>query len=298
MTLAPTHLAPRSIETERGLFSPYAVTSRSGPHITVQAGVLHADRFWTTTARSSLKARSVEAHHVASAILPDDGRHLVVSGQTTTVRPLRPLVVPGDPTAPLRAPRAILRLGLERFQQLIGYVEAAKRVPPDWLPHRRVLLVTKLDRTLTIDGFDVVEATGDWGGRELVTADGGASGEVLPHQQLPPRHRSVVRLHGRAHFGVHTPSGPLVLPARWIGEDRFLVSTAALSVVGAELPGTAAATFHDSTSRRPDEKFGVMFRGRVAVTAVDGPRTTLALRAERITTWDGFEAGTEAVDAA
>lgn len=88
----------------------------------------------------------------------------------------------------------------------------------------------------------------------------------------------------------------MVLPARWQGDDRFDLSVAALAQVQAELPGTGCATFDDSTSRRPDEKRGVMLRGHLDLVDVDGPRATVAIRTERITAWDGFSASTSDVD--
>ena len=50
--------------------------------------------------------------------------------------------------------------------------------------------------------------------------------------------------------------------------------------------------FDDSASRRPDEKLGVMFRGSATLEDTDGAAATVLLHSERITTWNGFEAGT------
>lgn len=282
-------------------FDAYAVTSRSGPHVTTQAGVLHAGRFWTTTSASSLKTRSVEAHGVAGAVVPDGARNLVLSGRTTAVRVQRPFALTGDPTAPLRAPGAILRLGITQAEQLLGYVESSRRIPPEWLPHRRVLLVTRLDRTMTLAGFDVVETAGGWedrGDPDLaeLAVDGDAAASDLPRHQLPRTHRPVVRLDVRVHLGVSTPSGPVALPARWLGDDRFVTSAPALAVADGHLPGRAVAVFAHSSSRRPEDKRGVMFRGHGSITDLDGSVATVALRAERVTTWDGFAADTMDVE--
>lgn len=292
---APDHPASGADGPTR--FSAYAVTSRSGPHVTMQAGVVHADRFWTTTSGGSLKARSVRAHGVSSVVVDDDGRDRIIAGRTNRLRPFRPLDAVADLCAPLRSPSAVLRLGLGQVEQLIGYFEAGTSVPADWLPHRRVLLVTRVDRSLTLDGFDVVDATGDWAGGDQPELHPDPADETdLPHDQLPSSHAGVVRLDSPAHLGVTTPTGPVALPATWRGENRFAVSAPALRAVGAVLPDQASAVFDDSTSRRPDEKRGVMFRGTASLADVDAGEATVLLHPERITTWDGFEADTVSVD--
>lgn len=283
-------------------FNAYAVTSRSGPHVTMQAGVLHAGRFWTTTARDSLKARSVRSHGVAAAIVPRGDQSHLVAGRTSAITAFDPRSLISDLTAPIRAPGAVLRLGVDQVEQLVGYLEAAAAIPGEWLPHRRVLLVTRPDQSLTLNGFDVVGTEGRWAERSGVTSDalvvtrGRPALHDLPHDQLPDSHQPVVRLDSRVHLGVDTPDGPLALPARWVGENRLIASAAALSIVSADLPGRAVCVFDQSTSRRPDEKLGVMFRGSAEIVDIDGPRAVVALRSERITTWDGFEADTVTVE--
>ena len=274
-------------------FATYAVQSRTGPHVTMQAGVVHADRFWTTTSGGSLKARSVKAHRTASvSVSADGGRQRILAGRTNVLRPFRPLDALRDPFAPLRSPAAVLRLGVGQVEQLIGYFESASRVPSDWLPHRRVLLVTRIDRSLTLDGVEVVEAAGTWSRRpgEDALEVSAERPSALPVDSLPASHEEVLGPH--PHLGLTTPDGPVTLPARWRGENRFEVSAAALRIVGAALPGRASAVFDDSASRRPDEKRGAMFRGRATLADVDGPHAIVLIETERLTTWDGFQAGT------
>ena len=277
-------------------FSAYAVQSRSGPHLTMQAGVVHAGRFWTTTSGGSLKARSVRTHRTASVVVPDDeGRQRVIAGRTSALRAFRPLDALRDPFAPLRSPAAVFRLGVRQVEQLIGYFESASRVPADWLPHRRVLLVTRIDRSLTLDGPEVVEVTGDW--RRDPEADAprvrAERPTELPLEALPGTHADVVGRH--AHLGLTTPDGPVAVPARWTGDNRFEVSAGALRAMDVTLPGRAVAVFDESSSRRPDEKLGAMFRGRATLADIDGPHAVVLVHTERITTWDGFEADTVAV---
>src|SRR3546814_18490965 len=113
---------------------------------------------------------------------------------------------------------------------------------------------------------------------------------------LPGEVEHLIRPDAPARLGIATPSGPVVLPARWLDDDRFAVSAAALAQVRAELPGPGCATFDDSASRRPDEKRGLMLRGHLDLVDVDGPRATVAIRTERIPSWAGFSASTSDVE--
>lgn len=276
-------------------FAAYAVPTRSGPHVTMQAGVVQSGRFITTTSRDSLKARCVRAHRVAAATVErDDGSTEVVAGPTVAVDLRHPEGMLTDPAGALIAGPAALRLAGDQLEQLVGYLEAAGTVPSGWMPHNRVMLVTRIDRSLRVEGLDLLDGSGDWAPElptpaELLRAE---DRDPAPLPDLPDDVRHLVHAHAPARLGLATAEGPVVLPARWQGDDRFDVSAAALAQVRAELPGAGCATFDDSASRRPDEKRGVMLRGHLGLVAVDRGRATVALRAQRITAWDGFSAST------
>lgn len=282
-------------------FSPYVVQSRWGPHVTIQAGVLGSGRFWTTTNRRSLKARSVRTHGVAAALIEgDDGTVAVLGGSTVAFDAARPLGASDDPCALLGIAPAVARMLGEQAQHLLGYVEAGASVPRDWLPHNRVVLATRVERQIRLDGYDVVEGEGSWEPRLAHPPNRlrpmPADPRTLPTIPGPAEH--LVRPDRPVRLGLSTPDGPIVLPARWQGDDRFDVSATALACAAAELPGQAAVTFDDSVSRRPDEKVGVLLRGDATLVDLDHHRATVALHAQRVTTWDGFAADTVTPDAA
>jgi len=274
-------------------FAAYAVQTRTGPHVTVQAGVVQGGRFTTSTSRDSLKARCVRSRGVASVVVEhDDGTTEVLAGASTSIDLRDPVGMLTDPAGALIAGPAALRLAGDQVEQLLGYVEAAGKVPAGWLPHNRVLLVTRIDRSLRLEGFEVLGATGDWADRTATGLLVATEQELGELPSLPDDVASLVRAGAPARLGFTTPSGPVALPARWRGDDRFVVSAEALGRVGAELPGRACATFDDSADRRPDRKRGVMLRGSAALVHLDPDRATVAVRTERITAWDGFSART------
>lgn len=279
-------------------FAAFAVPTRSGPHVTMQAAVVQAGRLTTTTSRDSLKAKVIRRRGTAAAALEhDDGTTEVLAGASVVVDLRHPEGMLTDPAGALIAGPAALRLAGDQLEQLLGYVESAGKIPAGWLPHNRVLLVTRIDRSLRLRGFEVVDGDGGWApgdrasGERLAVEDGPVG--RLP--DLPDDVAHLVRTDAPARVGLSTELGPVVLPARWRGDDRFDVSAGALDLMAPHLPGAACATFDDSADRRPDRKRGVMLRGDARLVGADGERATLALRATRTTAWDGFSARTEDV---
>ena len=219
----------------------------------------------------------------------------ILSGRTVALRPLRPWRALEDPVAGSLWALAVARLGRTHLDQLLGYVEASGSIPREWFPTRRVLLVTRIEHSLTLIDGAVTETTGAWGGdtgpapaRSRSSSEDG----VLPMAELGDAHREVVDEDGRAHLGVDTPTGPVALPARWLGGDRFSMSAPAFRAIRADGDGRGSAVFDRSASRRPDEKLGVMFRGQLHLDRIDDDRAVVALTSERVTTWDGFHAET------
>lgn len=279
-------------------FAPYAVRTRSGPHVTIQAGVVHAGRFWTTTSRPSLKARSVRAHRYASVLVREPGEaHRLIAGPTVSLDLTRPLDVLADPVAPVFAPGAVLRLGREHLRQVLGYLEAATSIPSGWYPQNRVLLVTDIDRSLTLDRNHVVDADGAWDRRRRAVRAGNANPIALPRRVGGHDLQPLLDGSHPVHVGVTTPEGPVALPATWQPDGTVAVSSGALGALHAAFPAPACIVVDDSTSRRPDEKRGVMFRGEGHVLDVHRGVVTLMVDTDRVTIWDGFDADTVDVSA-
>lgn len=281
-------------------FAAYAVTTRSGPHVTMQATAEWADRIWTTTSRGSLKARSVQTHGVAAATTVADvdaGTVQVAAGPTIAVSPIDPRTAAADPEALLHLLPGVLGVAAHHAEQLVGYLEAAREIPASWLPHRRLVLVTRPDRSLSLRGWDVEGVTGPW----AQLAAGGAP-EPSPRAAgslpvLPDDLADLVRTDAPAQVGVSTPDGPVPLPGRIDEAGGLRVSTAALAAVGAILPGAGCVTFDDSAPRRPDAKRGAMLRGRLVLADRDHRTARLVLDADKITSWNGFRAETTDVAA-
>ncbi len=274
-------------------FDAYAATTRHGPHVTLQAGVVHLGRYWTTTTRQSVKAASVRRLGRAAVTVVDGGRWRVLGGEALSLDPAQLSSFGVDPLVSVLAGGAMLRLGLARLDELAGYAEAGASIPVSFLPAGRVLLVTRIRDQLVLDGDDIVAASGRWARRPASIR----SGRRRRSRWEPDRVLSVVpdeiallaAKSARGWLGVPTGLGAVALPADWDSAiGRLRVGRSALAAVAAVLPGPVCVTLHDSASRRPDEKLGVMLRGTGAVVDLDDTAASIALEVERVTFWRGF----------
>lgn len=289
--------------TAGGRFDAYSVASRFGPHVTLQAGLLHRGRHWTTTTRESVKTAVIRRTRRAAATIGEDRRWRLIGGEAIVLDPARPSTFAAEPFATALAGGAVLRLGLGRLDQLIGYAEAGTAVPSSFLPTGRVLLVTRIRDELLIDGDLVLSAAGRWA-RDRPSVQPVARYAHRPTLQtaladVPEKIAGLVQQRACGWLGVDTISGAVALPADWepaTGQVR--VGRGVLTAVGAALPGPVCVTLDDSVHRRPDEKLGVMLRGTGVVVDADDTSASVALEIGRVTYWCGFDTTTTSGQAA
>jgi hypothetical protein len=259
--------------------------------------VVHLGRYWTTTTRGSAKVAAVR-HLGRAATTIGTGPWRVLGGPAWALDPKHPWTFASHPLSSALLGGAVVRLGLGQLDQLLGYAEAGTAVPASFLPTGRVALVTGIRDELALDGLEVTDAKGRWAGAPVA---------IEPGSTRPPRWSSQRTMSGVpdeiaeltervrcAWLGLPTAAGSVALPAEWEpGTGRLRVSLDALAAIGAELPGPVCITMDESTSRRPDEKLGVMLRGTGSVVDVTGPAASVAIDVDRVTYWDGFAATTK-----
>jgi hypothetical protein len=119
-----------------------------------------------------------------------------------------------------------------------------------------------------------------------------------PPQQLAPLSVRVDSLDllddwpAQAVLGWMAPGGPIALPASWDGgTGRARVPAAPLKAAGGPRSTLACVCIDESEGLGPLAKRGRLLRGRGRAT-VRGDVATVALQAERITRWKGFETKT------
>jgi hypothetical protein len=287
----------RGVPLTVGQFHAYAVRSRWGPHVTLQAGVVHLGRHWTTTTRRSVKVRAIDRVGWASATVEDGhGRTRVIGGAARVLDGARPGSLLGAPLDSVLAGGAVARLAATQLDQLAGYLEASGSVPSEFLPWGRVLLVISCDDELVLDGGVLVSSRGRWRQSSCATFTAAANRRrrspwraPLTAEPVPDPVLALVAAERDCLVGLETPVGAVAVPGRWDPHHgQVAVPVDALAALGVVLPGPACITFDESTSRRPDRKLGLMLRGAVRVDRIDGPTVTLTASVERLTHWSGF----------
>lgn len=279
-------------------FDAFTVSTASGPHVTLQAGTRHAGRYWTTTTRRSVKVGAVRRTEQAAVSHADGARTTIVRGRGIVLDPSRPASVLGAPFETVLVPGVLARIAASQIDQVVGYAEAGRGIPPEFLPWGRVLLVASVDHELVMSDGRVISARGDWVACAPVGVGGGADpGRPVLPAAVP---RAVAALAGEDRtcwLGVGTAGGPVAVPGTWsAARGTVSVSTEVLAAVGASLPAAVCCTLDDSSSRRPDRKLGCMLRGDGALVESIGPISSVAVTPRRISWWDGFEAGSAPVE--
>ena len=292
----PTEV-PRPSRPGSGDFHAYAVSSSSGPHVTLQAATVHLGRHWTTTTRRSVKARAVRRLGWASATARTAGGWRLIGGPSVVLDLAHPSTLARDVVATGLAGGALLRLGLGSLDQLVGYAEALTSVPLEFLPVGRVVLATRISEELTIDRDLVATVRGGWrgAGRELTPGRrppyAGQISAML--DRVPAAVAELALRPGSGWLGLQTAFGAVALPATWDpAGGRASVSRSALTAVGAEVPGAVCVTIDDSGCRRPDEKVGVMLRGVGSIVDLDRTTAAVAVAVRRVSSWSGFASRT------
>ena len=285
-------------------FDAYAVESRWGPHVTLQAGALHLGRHYTTTSRRSVKAQAARRRARASATRLRGDELRVVAGPMRCYDASRPVALAAhlliDPLGGVAAPGGVVRIAGSNLAQVLGYLEAGREVPAGWLPWDRVVLaITGLD-TLVLRNGVVVAAGGGWSSqvRRAVGAPARrrATAPVTVPDGVPGPAARLAGADGPCWVGISTPRGPVALPASWRADAGVaVVAPGLLDAVGAPGDGPACVTIDDSSQRRPDRKLGVMLRGDATVTADGTGASLVTLDVARVTWWRGFGSGTERV---
>ncbi|MEQ8716468.1 MAG: hypothetical protein RIE08_02555 [Acidimicrobiales bacterium] len=276
-------------------FDAFAVSGRGGPHVTMQAGTDFVGRYWTTTARSSYKARVLDGSPAACVARGVGDSTTVIGGAVTIIDARRGRRALADPVAVAAAGPAVTRLAGTNARQVRGYLRDRRDVPVEWSAVGRVLLAVKPNRDMVIDAAGrVVSAAGAWDRRPAAPATTASPGVSLPagFTDLGDDHEALVVTPTRgAWLGVLGVDGPVVIPAAWEPDRGVTVSHDALGLVAARLPGPVCVTIDSDAGSGPTDKAGAILRGSGAVAGREDELVLVRIDVVRITCWSGFVTG-------
>ena len=276
-------------------FQHLGVEDRSGPHVTLTAGVDLGGRCWSTTVATAAKVRAIRAGSAGAVLAEDaDGWTLAV-GPISVLDIRRPWGALSDPVTVGLAGLAVARLGLAHVDQLAGYVRDGAAVPTRWRPTERVLVVLDPEHRLR-GGPGFLDGTGRFsrpGRLAAATRRRRLRPAIAVLADLPPAARRLVGRSGPCAVGLSSSIGPVVVPGRWDPRGSVGVDPLVLRHVHATLPGRCAVTIDDSDCPRPSGKLGVMLRGEAGLLGSSDPDDVeVAVRIDRAIGWHGFDTGT------
>jgi len=309
--------APVRRVLEQGDFCHVAALTPKGPHVTPTVFATAGDRVWVTTSRGSVKARAWSADPRVAGLVRAGELAVCFAGTAT----MYDLLDPGSWGRSLRE-GPLIALASARFTRknarfFAGYAMDAHHVPFAWTPPGRVFAELAIERSVVLDGQDLVSVWGDWGAetRGASSFRAARTGDP-PLARLPDEVSSGLGTSGDGALGLSTPEGPLVLPTRWLADGAAVyaaLSEEVLALAGATAPTTPAALQVDRASWwRAREMVGAMVRGQGEIAVMDqltsGTRSAEAViagagiesagaalvrvRPERLVWWRGWSSGT------
>lgn len=278
-------------------YADVAVATRRGPHATPAAFAAAGGRLWVVSSRRTVRVRAIRRTGLAAALVRSGDRSVVVSGRAAVLSPWPPSEAIALAAGALPAAQAATLYTLRNLRiVLAGFAADLVTGAGDPTVYDRVLLAIDADRGLLVEGTEVLDTWGRWR-RTARPAPARPADAVPPLDDLlagvPPVPAAALERRDTAALGWLGPTGPVILPALGGVEDgRVQVAAGALDVVSADNRSEACITVHDSDTTRPSGYRGVVLRGEGRVTRRGGSRATVSVRADRVSWWSGFRAGT------
>ncbi|MEP7111764.1 MAG: hypothetical protein ABI862_00730 [Ilumatobacteraceae bacterium] len=270
-------------------FQAFAVRGKSGPVVTLQAGVDFGGYYWTTTSRHAAKVAALRRYSSAAVLSRKDDSWRLCTGPAVVIDVSRkPEGVRELPVFAL-AGSALALIAVRYPEQLLGYVADAVSTPKAWRLRHRVLIAVRHEDELewTDDGV-ITHHTNRFRHEHAVQRS-----SAHPTKRRPTaRHErdgSLLDFDGSCWLGLDSDAGPIILPGGWISASSTVdVQATVLDAVTAWVPGRACVTIDDSTSPRPSEKSGIIARGDSSLPRIRAGLASIVIDVDFTTTWNGF----------
>ncbi|MEP7048622.1 MAG: hypothetical protein ABI949_18165 [Ilumatobacteraceae bacterium] len=233
-------------------FQAFVVRGKSGPTVTLQAGVDFCGYYWTTTSRRAAKVASLKRDARASVLSREGDSWRMRSGRGVILDPSRPTEAVRELPVFALAGTALALIALRYPEQVMGYLTDGGSTPTAWRLQHRVMIAMRHEGQL------------EW------TDD------------------SVIRR--QCWLGLDTAAGPVVLPGSWKATTATTgVQAPVLDAVSPRLPGRACITLADTDSSRPSDATGVIVRGDASLSRVRAGVASIVVDVDSTTTWNGFK---------
>lgn len=275
-------------------FQAFAVRGKSGPVVTLQAGVDFGGYYWTTTSRRAAKVAALRRDSSASVLSRKDDSWRLRAGPAVVIDVSRkPEGVRELPVFAL-AGSALALIAVRYPEQLLGYVADAVSTPKAWRLHHRVLIAVRHENELVWSDDGGISDQTDRFRHEHAVQRKAHSTKQRPtagHE----RDASLLDFDGNCWLGLETDAGPIVLPGGWTAHSSTVgVQATVLDAVNASLPGRACVTIDDSDSPRPSDKSGIIAHGDASLSRIRAGMASIVVDVDSTTTWNGFRSSVAA----
>jgi hypothetical protein len=281
----------------RARLARLGVEASAGPHVSPVAFAVAEGRVWLVSSRRSFKVGALRRRPAVALLVQDGRRSVVLAGRAAVISPWGrdDLTALGANFGPVG--RALGVYAWRHRDTLAGFGMDILGCATAALPHDRVLIAVTPTRGLVLHGDTVAVRWGRWRGRGQPHRARSASArqrlmDTLPIDQLPSPSQAVLQAPENLALGLSVAGGPVVLPARMIGDlGEVEISADVLRVIGAPAR-TAAALTADHAETRPSRVAGVMLRGTAERLRSGQGCTVVQLDIDRVSWWAGFDTGT------
>ncbi|MEO8266204.1 MAG: hypothetical protein ABI706_11945 [Ilumatobacteraceae bacterium] len=270
-------------------FQAFVVRGKSGPVVTLQAGVSFGGYYWTTTSRSAAKVAALHRDPSASVLSRKDGSWRLRAGRAVVIDVSRPPEGVRDLPVYALAGSALALIAVRYPEQLLGYVVDAASTPTIWKLHHRVLIAVRHEEEIAWTDDGVITHQTDRFRHDPEMKRIAATPTKRRPSEQPQRGASLLDFDGKCWLGLDSVSGPIALPGEWAaGSSTVDVQAPILAAVNAHLPGKACVTVDDSDAPRPSDKSGIIARGSGSLARIRSGVASIVVDVDSTTTWNGF----------
>jgi hypothetical protein len=291
-------LTPKMQRTlEKGRLALLAFDPGRGPLVTPVLYGVSAHHLWFLVRGNTAKGRALAARPQVGVVVGDPARSVVIRGRATLLSPTSLTPSTSLLSVLLDVPWGAASWASRNPSQLVGFVRDAESALRASSPKEFTLVSVRPRAALLVADGEVVQERGEWpaepryDGTTPHPSGVPALAGVVPDglEELPATATSGV-------LGILARKGPLAVPAGWDPASGHVILPP--GVLPPATPGDgglpACLAFHDAVRARPTDQRGVVLRGHLHPDpGPDGGGWRLAT--ERVTFWDGFRTGTQAV---
>jgi hypothetical protein len=270
-------------------FQAFAVRGKSGPVVTMQAGVDFGGYYWTTTSRHAAKVSALRRDSSASVLSRKHDTWRLHAGRAVVIDPSHPAQAVRELPVFALAGSALALIAVHYPEQLLGYIADAGSTPNAWRLHHRVLIAMRHhDELVWSDDGVILHQTDRFRG------DSRSHGSSARPTKRPPASRherqpSLLDIDGACWLGIDGDAGPIALPGGWrAGRSAVSIGASVLAAVNPRLPGRACVTIDRSDSPRPSDKSGIIGRGDASSARTRAGIASIVVEVDSTTIWNGF----------